>query len=344
MAIGIRLRIAIFFFLLVFAAGAIGYKNLAVTECSWIDASYMTIITLTTVGFNEVVELDDTGRIFTMALLVVGIGIIMYVISAITAFIVDGNLRRLLGRKKMQKALDRLQNHHIICGAGATGVHIIEELMRTGRNFVIIDTDEERIQKIRKLDENMLYLVGDASNDDLLIQAGIKRACGMVVALPTDKDNLFVTITARQLNPRLRIVTREVETKAKRKLIQSGANSVVSPNMIGGLRMVSELLRPSVVSFLDVMLRDTRAIRFEEAKVPDTSPLIGKKLRDAQIHQKTDLLIVAIRKADSNEFIYNPGPDLIVEPQMTLIVLGESKNLDRLKALMGIKVEPCCES
>lgn len=232
----------------------------------------------------------------------------------------------------MQKQIDGLRDHIIVVGGGATGVHVVEELHTTQVRFVVIDTDEERLRRVaEEIAPGMLYVLGDATDDHILEQAGIARAKGLAATLPDDKDNVFVSITARALNANLRIVSKMTESSAESKLKRAGANATVSPSQIGGMRMASELVRPSVVQFLDKMLRDRKqALRVEEVIIPDSSSLIGARLHETTIRNHTKVLILAVHHADGS-YTYNPGADFIIEQGMTLVVLCQTADMMRLR-------------
>lgn len=330
-----RLKIAVIVLAIVFLIGVVGFKSLGGREWSTLDAVYMAVITMATVGYGETKDLskNPAARVFTIFFILAGMGIMLFVISSATAFIVEGELTQVLWRKKMIKEIAKLKDHIIVCGAGETGIHAVEELLKTRHNFVIIEPDKERVEKLKLLGD-LNIIEGDASEDEVLSQAGIERAKGVIIALPTDKDNLFVTITARQLNPKIKIVAKGIDPKTDTKLVKAGANSVVSPNFIGGLRMVSEMVRPAVVNFLDLMLRDkSRTLRVEEVTITDRSQLAGKTLDEAAITQQTNLLVMAMKDPDSPDFHFNPGPKTVLRPGQILIVSGDISGVIKLREL-----------
>ena len=254
-------------------AGASGYQFLGEGRWSWGDCFYMTIITLSTVGYGETLpgmHTVDYVRAWTVLLILSGTGILLYWVSSFTAIIVEGDLRGLLRSRRVQKAIDSLRDHVIVCGAGTTGVHAIRELVESGTSFVVIDHDEHRLEELNEeVSGDLLYLVGDAAGDPILLKAGIERAKGVMVMLHEDRDNLFCTLSARALNANVRIISKAVEHSAQPKLIRAGADRVVSPNFIGGLRLASEMVRPSVVEFLDAMLRGDEKLRIEELTIAE---------------------------------------------------------------------------
>lgn len=236
----------------------------------------------------------------------------------------------------MEKEIAALENHYIVCGAGQTGIHAVHEVVETGHECLIIEDSEERREKALQRFPGTIIVEGDATSDEELINAGIERARGLIATLSNDKDNLFLTLTARLMNSSLYIVSRAIDPDMKPKLLKAGANSVVSPNQIGGLRIASEMLRPHVVNFLDRMLRGKNPVRVEEARMPLNSPQAGKRLKDLHIPSKTGLLIVAYSADDQPEsFIYNPGPDLVVEPGSVMYFIGNLDQQHRLEKILA---------
>ena len=315
--------------------GTIAYKFLTGGAYGWLTCLYMTVITLSTVGFEEVIDTSQLPlvRAFTTVLILSGMGILLYSLSTVTAIMVEMDLRDVFKRRKMNKDIRQLHNHFIVCGFGATGSCIAQELLKTGASIVVIENNPERIETLRKLDD-VLHIEGDTTDDDMLIRAGIDQAAGLAAALSSEKDNLFLTLTARQLNPSIRIVARGLDDSVNRKLRKAGADAVVSTTVIGSLRMASELIRPSVVSFLDTMLRDTtQTIRFEELHISSDSKFINQTINSTGLREDFDLLIVALKKPDSSQFIYNPPADTLLVRGMTLVVLGKSKQVQELKEL-----------
>ena len=335
-----RLRLILLLVVIVCLGGTIGYKLVGFYEGqNWplMDCLYMTIITITTVGYGEIVPVGHcvVGQIFTMVLLMVGVGIILYGASTVTALLVEGELTSIVWRKKMEKKADGIHDHTIVCGAGSTGIHVVEELVRTARAVVVVEKDEQVAKQAEALGANCV-ICGDATEDHVLLQAGVERAHGLVASLPEDKDNLVLTLSARQLNPNLRIVARATSLEMKPKLIRAGANIVVSPNQIGGMRMASELVRPEVVSFFDQMLRDHRgSYRMEQVAVTEKADFAGKKLSESNIFSRTGLLVVALKRPGEDGFIYNPVGSESVPSGSTLVVIGDVDAMQRLRHVAG---------
>jgi len=335
-----RLARSVFFLAIVLAIGTFGYWYIgrsAGHDYALADCLYMTAITIASVGYTEVFPVREVPYMqgFTMVLILLGVLSLVYFSSAVLALFVESDLRHAWRQTRMRKVIDRMKNHIIVCGAGATGATVIRELVAIQHEFVAIDTDAERLKRIESEigAGKVPHIAGDATDDDVLLQAGIERARGVVVALPEDKDNLFVTVSARQLNPGARIVARGIESGTAEKLKRAGANEVISPNAIGGMRMVSVMVRPTVVEFLDKMLRDReKNLRIEEVPIPEGSPLAGKALKDTPIRKITDLLVIAAYQPDSaQDYVYNPGPDFVLRKGVVIIVLGMVDDVVRLR-------------
>jgi voltage-gated potassium channel len=321
----------------VIAGGTLGYWLIGDGRWAWSDCLYMTVITVTTVGYGEVLSgMEDVAyaRGYTMGLLVFGTGVLVYFASTITAFIVEGELTRVLASNRLRKRIKRMKDHIVVCGAGSTGGHIIEELLKTGTPVIAIDRNEVELQDLasRYPKAPFTYLVGDATDDDLLAQANLEAARGLVAALSEDKDNLYLVVATRQTNPQMRIISRCTELSHIDKLKRAGADSVVSPNFIGGMRMVSEMVRPSVVRFMDDMLRDQRAAyRIEEVTIGGGSPLDGKTLAGADVRGRFGMGVIAV-KAGEEPWTYNPEPDTTMKPGMILVVVGSADQVKKLRA------------
>ncbi len=318
----------------VIAGGATGYWLIGDGRWAWTDCMYMTVITVTTVGFGETLEGMDKvayARTFTMGLLVFGTGVLVYFASTITAFVVEGELKNVLAAQRLRKRIKKMQDHFIVCGAGSTGRHIIKELLSTERPVVAIDMNEAELKEIAEdhPKANFSYLVGDATDDEILEQCNLSTARGLAAALAEDKDNLYLVVATRQINPTCRIIARVAELSHVDKLKRAGADSVVSPNFIGGMRIVSELVRPSVVRFLDEMLRDkTAAMRIEEVTIGAGSDLEGKSLRDADIRGRFGMNVLAVKIGD--KWTYNPGAEHVVRAATVLVVIGTADQVKQL--------------
>ncbi len=329
-----RLLAGFFAMLFVVVGGATGYWLLGDGRWSWGDCLYMTVITVTTVGFGEMLEGMDVvayARTFTMTLLVFGTGVLVYFASTITAFVVEGELKNVLAAQRLRKRIRKMKDHFIVCGAGSTGRHIIKELLSTERPVVAIDMNEAELREIAAAHpkSEFSFIVGDATDDEILDQCNLPAARGLAAALAEDKDNLYLVVATRQLNPTCRIIARAAELSHVDKLKRAGADSVVSPNFIGGMRIVSELVRPSVVRFLDEMLRDKNAaMRIEEVTVGAGSDLDGKALRDADIRGRFGMNVLAVKAGE--RWTYNPGADHVLAATSVLVVIGTADQVKQL--------------
>lgn len=325
----------------VVVGGATGFWVLGEGDWSSYDCLYMTVITVTTVGYSETLVHMETvhfARTWAMLLLLFGTGAIVYFASMVTALIVEGELKDVLFSSKLKKRIKRMQDHVVVCGVGPTGRNVVEELLKTGVPVIAIDLVERELKEIaaKYPKATFSYLVGDATDDDVLAQANLPAARGLVAAMSSDKDNLYITVSARQAYAHLRIVARAAELTHVDKLKKSGADAVVSPEFIGGMRLVSEMMRPAVVKFLDDMLRDKRAAyRIEDVKIGASLESLGTTLGDARIRDRFGMSVLALRPSDADAWTYNPEPDSKLVPGMTLVVLGDPQQVSLLRQAAG---------
>ena len=316
-----------------FLGGTVGFKYIE-EDWTYFDSFYMTVISLTTVGYGEVRPLSHAGRVFTVFLLLGGVGTLAYGISTTTAFLVGGQFAQVMRKRAMESRIRQLSAHIVLCGLGETGRHVAEEFVRTHRTFVAVEKDPERIATRLKEFSGLLYVEGDATSEGCLESANIHNVFGLVTCLPDDKDNIFVVLTAREFSPNIRIISRVIHPDAEAKLQKVGADATVSSNYIGGMRMASELLRPTVVSFLDTMLRDSsETYRVEEATITAGSPLMGKSLREASIPRKTGLLVLAVQKNGDRRYTYNPEADSRLEAGDIIVVMGKMDQIDQVREM-----------
>ena len=333
-----RLLVGFLAMLLVVIGGATGYWFLGDGAWSFSDCLYMTVITVTTVGFGEMLpDMDKVAhaRSFTMLLLVFGTGVLVYFASTITAFVVEGELKHLLDDKRRRQRIKKMKDHFVVCGAGTTGRHVITELLLTDHAVVAIDTNEAELRDIADAfpGRSFSYIVGDATDDDVLNQANLATARGAACALSDDKDNLYLVVATRYLNAGCRIIARCAEMSHVEKLKRAGADSVVSPNFIGGMRMVSEMVRPAVVRFLDEMLRDKQAsMRIEEVVVTASSSLVDQQLGAVDIHGRFGMNVLAVAAGDGAPWEYNPPDDRVLRVKTVLVVMGSTSQVRALRA------------
>jgi voltage-gated potassium channel len=328
----LRFTIAFILFVLLVVTGTAGYA--LIEGWSLTDALYMTVITITTVGFGEVRPLSEAGRQFTIFFLLFSIATVGYSATILISYIFEGLIFKVFKERRMQWSVRRLKNHYIICGCGDLGREVAFEFKRSRARFVVIDRNPEQSELAR--DESILFLKGDAADDQVLIEANIGQARGVVSALPDDEANLFVVLSARQLNPSLTIVSQAEEERTIGKLLKAGADRVVSPYQIAGRRMASVLLRPSVIDFLDVVMEGQEtAMRMEEVRVETGSPLVGKTLRESGIGRHTGAIIVGINGPAGNTRI-NPASNaalssIKLNQEDILVALGSEEHLSKLR-------------
>ncbi len=319
----------------VFVGGTTGYMILGRGKWSLLDAMYMTSITLTTVGYGEVLEgMDDTAVAFTMVLMWTGMAVTLFAISEVTAFVVDRNLGRLIRERRMQKEIDKMNGHYVIVGAGQTGIHIVQECYTTKRPMVVIEHDGKQAEFLHDTYPGVLVVEGDATEEAVLIRAGLERASGVIANVHEDSQNLLITVQAKFINPKLTVVARIEDARLNDKVKRAGADYVVNPTMIGGMRMASQMIRPNTVTFLDRMLRgQDPSVRVDEAIVHKGSKLENKPLVDSGIFEKTGLRAIALQPPSDTFYHYNPSGSEVLEAGTLLIIVGSPDQLERLREL-----------
>jgi voltage-gated potassium channel len=336
-----EIRIPFLLLIGTFFGGALGY-HLLYPDQSWTLIFYMTAITLSTVGYGDVLNTDKSpiAAWYTIFLMLAGMSMVVYALSSFTAFIVEGRLSHLLLENRIRRRIARMEGHFIVCGAGTLGVHVIREMLNSNEDVVVIDANLERLSLLKAEYPKMVALQGDATHESDLLDANIHKARGLVAALSNDKENLFLTLTARQINPHLKIVSRAVDINLHKRLKIAGADYIVSPNFIGGMRMASEILRPNVVGFLDRMLRGKDpSIRVSEVVIEEKSPALGKRLGQLPIHEKTGLNLLAWSPTGQNEDLnYNPGPETVLIAGGFLLFIGTLEQKQKLEKLLASKV------
>ena len=318
---------------LIMATGTIGYWFIGRGGYSFLDCFYMTFITVATIGYGEVIDLSHSpsGRIFTMFIALTGIGVLTYCLSMFTALVVEGELRETFKRKKMEKNVQKLQGHYIVCGMGRVGMHVVHELRATQRAHVIIDMAGEKIEEMSGDAAEEIFIKGDATDEATLQQAGIERAAGVFASTGDDSRNLVISLTVKQLNPQARVVVRCHEPRNIEKIKKAGADAVISPDHIGGLRMGAEMLRPAVVSFLDVMLRDKeKNVRFEE--IPVAKRFVGRPLSELKLWRYNNTILVGLKTQTS--WIYKPDEGYMLKPDNALVIITNPEDRQALEALM----------
>ncbi len=326
----IKIEIAVLAAVIIFGIGISGY--MLIEKWNFLDAAYMTAITLSTVGFMEVHQTHQMGKLFTIVLIFTGGGYYLYLVSVISKSIIEGEIKDLLGRQRLDKQIQKLKGHYIVCGYGRIG-RVLCSLIKEETDKLVVIEQEQALQEILMKDKTH-YVIGDASDESLLIKAGIERAGFLVACLATDTANVFLVLTARQLNPDIYIMARASTPGVRKKLLVAGANKVESPYDTGAMSMGLKLLRPSVRSFLDTALsRKKEDIQIEELFVPDSSRYSNIMLKDSGIRQDFNLIIISIKK-ESGKMMFNPHFETLIEPRDTVIVMGKTPDLKKFEAAL----------
>jgi len=314
--------------------GTMGYMYLE--DMTFLDSLYMTIITASTVGFKEVSDLGPEGKIFTIGIIVFGLGIVAYSVSSFFSLFLEGEFKNIIRRRRMRNRISSLNDHFILCGAGQTGQSVIERFRKAREPLVVIEKNESTAEEL--IAQEVLIIQGDATNEESLQKAGIREAKGLISCLSNDADNVFAVLTARGMNPRIHIVARAIEKNSHSKLLKAGANSTISPNELGGVRMASMLLKPAVVSFLDILTHvGDMTLDLEEVELSDKSGLVGKTLGTARIPERIGLIVLAIKKKEEDKLRLNPRSQENLEAGDKMLVLGTE---DQVETLRKIAYEP----
>jgi len=311
--------------LFVTVVGTVGFR--LIEGWGLLDSLYATATTISTVGYGDFAPVTAKGRLFTIFLIVIGVGTMLYAVSMFAEMMVENRLKIILGRNSMESRIERMKDHYIICGFGRMGSLICREMAKEKIPFVIVEKNPEVIQRIEN--EKYVYFKGNATDDTSLIQSGIRRAKGVVCVLSSDAENLYVILTAKELNPHVYILSRCEEEMSERRLLRAGANRVISPYAMGGMRMAMAILKPAMMDFIEITTgRQSLDLRMEELAVTDGSAIVGKSLESSEIRKTYKLIIVAIKK-DSGKMIFNPEAGYIIEKGDRLIALGEDDNVNR---------------
>lgn len=327
------LIIAMSFLILAVLIGTSGFMLLN-DAYSVVDALYMTVITITTVGFTEVHPLSDSGKLFTIFLIFMSFGIFGYLASAVTQFILDGVFRRNLKDYRIVRDIENLNGHVIVCGYGRNGKQACLELIAHGESVVVVDSEESTIDKIR-LEPKLLFVQGDATQEEVLSMANISNAKALITAIPKDAENVYVVLTAREMNSRIKIISRSEKSQSDNKLKRAGADNVIMPDRLGGQQMAKLVVQPDVVEFLDnILLQSTKGVKLEEVSCRGLASCFeGKSIRELNVRDKSGANIIGLKDEDGS-YVYNPSPEIVLDKYFHLFVLGNKEQVYNLKQLL----------
>lgn len=315
--------------LLIMLLGSLGF--LIILDLTFIDALYMTVITMSTVGYGEVASMSMFAKWYTIFLILLSVGMIGYLLKVIFDFFSQGDIRAAWRKNRMEKAIQNLKDHYIICGAGDTGINVIQQFIRRESLFVVIEKDEDVIKELEEL--NVLYILGDASKEEVLQKANVEKSKGLITTLSSDAENVFIVLTAKQLNPDIFIISRFHDRPSRNKLIHAGANRVVSPDEIGGKKMAQLMISPHLQFFVDNIIDAKNvSINMEEVIVHENSVFAGKSLRQADISNKIGLIVLAIRRHE-DDIIFNPKADEILQVNDRMIVVGSKEQIAKISEI-----------
>lgn len=322
------IRAAILAVAIAVAVGAVVFR--ALEGWSILDSLYVSVQTVTTVGFGDVAPRTVYGRAFATVFMLVGVGVVLYALTTTVQSIVQSELVAALGQRRRSRKMSKLHDHLIICGAGRVGSNVVRNLIGSGETFIVIEKDTQKVAELADL--GVAALVRDATLEESLREAGVDRARGLAACLPDDADNVYVVLTARDLNPHLHIVARAAEEQAESKLIRAGANRVVAPTIIGGHRMAVALTKPAVDDFLVSITANKLGLAFEQLEVDSSSVLAGRKLSETNIRSELEIVVISIRRGDGR-FLFNPSGESVIEGGDMLIAIGQAESLMKLNLL-----------
>ena len=324
-----KLQLSLYIIIGILAFGTLGYKVLAGWD--WFESFYFTLITITTIGFGEPAGMTEGTRYFTVILVIMGVTTLGYALSASAQAVIEFELVARFGKRRMFKDINKITGHYILCGSGRMGSRVIREMSKRGAEFIIIETNEAVAEQM--MTEGHLVLMGDATNEDVLRAAGIDRARGLVCAVTSDPDNLYITLTARDLNKDLLIVARANDEAGVNRLLKAGANKVVAPVITGSHQMAQMLLRPAVADFIELAtMTDQLELEIEQIEIRPLSPFVGRPLKESGIRSEMDVIIIAIRRA-MGEMLFNPSADTLIQEGDALVSIGSHSNLELLERM-----------
>lgn len=328
-----RLLIALAIIILIVLVGTVGYMILEGWD--FLESFFFTIITLSTVGYTLPSTLSQATQIFTIILILSGITVVLYSLSILTSFIVEGEMRHILEVRRRMKKINNMSKHYIVVGVGTTGFFVCQNLLKEKKDFLIVDKSEEKIQQLlEEIEADIPYIIGDAKNESVLLDAGIERAKSIILALPSDVDNLFVSLTVKSIVPNIDIIAKVNDPESVKKLSYAGIKRVVLESEIAGNRLAFMATRPNIVSFLETIIHTPeKDLQLEEAKIPERSWMTGKTLREIALPDKVDLIVIAVRKKE-NKSIFNPKASTKIEKGDVIIVLGEDSKIKKLREII----------
>jgi voltage-gated potassium channel len=327
-----KIRVGAVILVAILVLSTVGYRVWG--NWSWLDSFYMVAITVSTVGYREVGELDQTLKILTIVLIVFGISAAIYTIGGFIQMMTEGEIERALGVRRLTRDIGKLSNHVIVCGFGRMGHILTDEMTRRNKTFVVIDLDPVPVADL--VSQGHLAIQGDATEEDVLLEAGVERARSLVTALPSDAANVFITLTSRNLNSEMQIIARGEFPSTQKKLIQAGANRVVLPAAIGAQRIANMITRPSIVELMELVAgSSTLDVEVDELRVPGESRLIDSSVMEAETRRRHKLLLVAIKRSEG-DIVFNPDPDTVFKPNDTIIVMGRAEDIERFRIEFSI--------
>jgi len=320
-----KLRVVLILLVFLVSIGTTGF--IFIENMNLLDALYMTFITFSTVGFSEVAPLHPGGRIFVIFLIVIGLGLAYYLASIIGQMVIEGQFKEILGRRKMDNKIKKLNEHHIIAGYGRVGRRVASEFKKRNAPFIVIEKDQKAIDSL--FSDQVLFVEGEATDDEVLRQARIEVARTLISTLPDEAQNVYITLTAREMNRNLKIISRADFDEGEKKLKRAGADQVISPHVLGGMRMAMACLRPNVVDFMHTTSLGEGGLSIEEMVIPDGSSLIGKTLVESRLKQDFGANIIGLKKPGENMMIA-PGPNTILDKEDIMVLIGHADGLERL--------------
>ncbi len=318
----------------------LGYKILY-PDVSYLRILFATIITVTTVGFEDVLSVssNNISLIYTIFVLLIGLGLVLYCVSVFTAIMIEGYMHSVFAERNSKRRAKKMKGHSIVCGVGTTSFHVVERLYKEGQQFVVIENNQENISKIQKSFKNITLLVGDATTEELLNEANISEAATLVASLSNDRDNLYLTITAKMMNPKIQIIARAIDYNLQDKFKKAGANYVISPNFLGGQRIAARIVNPNIEEFLEVIIKQDadKTINLYHICIPENSELIGKTLKESKISQTTGVNIISYSPdGNTEDYIFNPSAELEIRPKSMLLFIGSIEQKRMLEEMAGI--------